>query len=67
MTKAPIVAFPDASVLYSAPLRDLLMHLAVRDLFQARWSERVQDEWITALLRNRPDLPAAQLHRTRRL
>ena len=67
MTKAPIIAFLDASVLYSAPLRDLLMHLAVRDLFQACWSDRVQDEWIAALLRNRPDLPAAQLHRTRLL
>jgi hypothetical protein len=32
------------------------MHLALRDLFQARWSDRVHAEWIAALLRNRPDL-----------
>ncbi len=63
----PLIAFLDASVLYPAQLRNLLMHLARRDLFQAHWSDRVQDEWIAALLRNRPDLTAAQLQRTRRL
>ncbi len=64
---APLVAFLDASVLYPALLRNLLMHLAGRDLFQPRWSDRVHDEWIAALLRNRSDLTAAQLARTRRL
>src|ERR1700680_3278622 len=64
---ARLIAFLDASVLYSAPLRDLLMHLAVRDLFQVRWSDRVHEEWIAALLRNRRDLTPAQLARTRRL
>ena len=62
-----VTAFLDASVLYSAPLRDLLMHLAMRDLFLARWSDRVHEEWITALLRNRSDLTPEQLARTRRL
>jgi predicted nucleic acid-binding protein len=64
---ARVVAFLDASVLYPALLRNFLMHLALRDLFQARWSDRVQEEWISALLRNRPDLTRAQLARTRRL
>jgi hypothetical protein len=63
----PLIAFLDASVLYPALLRNVLMHLALRDLFQARWSDRVHEEWIAALLRNRPDLTAAQLERTRRL
>jgi hypothetical protein len=62
-----LVAFLDASVLYPALLRNLLMHLAVRDLFQARWSERVHEEWIAALLRNRRDATPEQLARTRRL
>jgi predicted nucleic acid-binding protein len=62
-----VVAFLDASVLYPALLRNLLMHLALRDLFQARWSDRVHEEWIAALLRNRRDLTFAQLARTRRL
>jgi hypothetical protein len=34
----------DACVLYPAPLRDLLMQLAVADLFQARWTEAIHDE-----------------------
>jgi hypothetical protein len=29
----------DACVLYPAPLRDLLMHLALLDLVHARWTE----------------------------
>lgn len=62
-----LIAFLDASVLYPGRLRDLLMHLAMRRLFQPRWSARVQDEWIAALMRDRPDLAAAQLRRTRQL
>ena len=61
------VAFLDASVLYSAPLRDLLLELAVSDLFRAKWSASVHEEWIRALLRNRPDLTAERLERTRHL
>ena len=61
------VAFLDASVLYPAPLRDLLLELAVSDLFRARWTARVHDEWTRALLRSRPDLTAERLERTRRL
>lgn len=43
------------------------MRLALTDLFQAKWSARVHEEWITALLRERPDLTRAQLDRTRAL
>lgn len=57
----------DACVLYPAPLRDLLMRLALTDLYRARWSDEIHDEWITAVLRNRPDLSREQLERTRSL
>ena len=60
-------AFLDASVLYPAPLRDLLLELAVADLYRAKWSNSVHGEWIRAVLRNRPDLTPAQLERTRDL
>ena len=43
----------DACVLYPAPLRDLLMHLALTDLFKARWTNKIHEEWITALLKTR--------------
>jgi predicted nucleic acid-binding protein len=64
---ANFTAFYDANVLYPAELRNLLMHLALTGLFRARWSNGVHEEWITALLRNRPDLSRERLERTRML
>lgn len=61
-----VVVF-DACVLYPAPLRDFLLELALTDLFAARWTDRIHEEWITNLLDNRPDLTRAQLERTRQL
>jgi predicted nucleic acid-binding protein len=63
----PLIAFLDACVLYPALLRNILMHLAVADLFRARWSDRVHDEWIAALLKARPDLTRERLARIRTL
>lgn len=57
----------DACVLYPAPLRDLLMHLALTDLFRARWTDTIHDEWIRNVRHNRPDLTPEQLDRTRAL
>lgn len=57
----------DACVLYSAPLRDLLMQLALADIFYARWTDRIHDEWVRNLLANRPDLSPERLARTRRM
>jgi predicted nucleic acid-binding protein len=51
----------DACVLYPAPLRDLLIELASTDLFRAKWTERIHDEWISALLKKRPDLDEGRL------
>ena len=63
----PLSAFLDASALYPAFLRNILMRFARRDLFRAFWSARVQDEWMNAVLRDRPNLPRVQVERTRRL
>jgi predicted nucleic acid-binding protein len=60
-------AIYDACVLYSAPLRDLLMQLALTDLFRARWTDKIHDEWIDNLLKKRPDLTLEQLTRTKEL
>ena len=57
----------DACVLYPAPRRDLLMRLALTDLYRALCSDHSQEEWMTAVLRNRPGLSTAQLERTRPL
>jgi predicted nucleic acid-binding protein len=57
----------DACVLYPAPLRDLLMHLALTGLFRAKWSDEIHEEWIRNVLRDRPVLRREQLERTRDL
>jgi predicted nucleic acid-binding protein len=64
---AQLIVLYDACVLYPAPLRDLLMHLALTDLFQAKWSDRIHEGWIRNVLVNRPDLSREQLARTRTL
>lgn len=43
------------------------MHLALTDLFRAKWTVTIHEEWIRNVLRNRPDLPREQLERTRHL
>lgn len=60
-------ALLDANVLYPAPLRDLLLQLAVTDLFRARWTADIHREWIEALLRNEPTRDRTALERTRDL
>jgi predicted nucleic acid-binding protein len=64
---AAFTAIYDACVLYPAPLRDLLMHLALTDLVRARWTAAIHDEWTRNVLKNRPDLSIDQLQRTRTL
>lgn len=43
------------------------MHLALVDLFRAKWTEAIHEEWIRNVLANRPDLTRVQLERTRML
>jgi hypothetical protein len=57
-------AILDACVLYPAPVRDLLLHLADFELYTPRWTDRIHNEWTRNLLQNRPDLKAEQLNRT---
>ncbi|MBI5137696.1 MAG: PIN domain-containing protein [Nitrospirae bacterium] len=53
---ASFVALYDACVLYPNTTRDVLLSLAGTDLFRARWTNRIHDEWTANLLRNRPNL-----------
>ncbi len=57
----------DACVLHPAPLRDLLIRVANARVVQARWSERILDECFDSIERQRPELPAGALDRTRAL
>lgn len=62
---ASFTALYDACVLYPAPLRDVLMQLALTDLYRAKWSHMIHGEWMRNLLHNRPDLTRERLERTR--
>jgi hypothetical protein len=57
----------DSNVLYPAPMRDILLQIAVADLFRAKWTAEIHREWIEALLRNEPHRERAFLERTRDL
>ncbi|QDU30837.1 hypothetical protein ETAA8_59860 [Anatilimnocola aggregata] len=43
------------------------MHLAMTDLFRAKWTNKIHEEWISNLLLNRDDLTRERLERTRDL
>lgn len=62
-----LVALLDANVLYPAPLRDLLVQLAVSGFYQAKWTAAIHQEWIDALLRNEPWRDPTALDRSREL
>lgn len=55
----------DACVLYPAPLRDLLMNLALTDIYRAKWTNEIHNEWINSILSDRNDLDRKFLERTR--
>src|ERR1700739_3411914 len=59
--KGSFRAFLDASVLYPVSLRNLLMRLTIDDLYQARWSAHVHEEWIRAVLRDNAHLTRGRL------
>ena len=43
------------------------MHLALTDMYRARWTDMIHDEWIRTVLSQRQDLQAEDLERTRSL
>jgi hypothetical protein len=43
------------------------MRLALTDLYRARWSNMIHDEWTRNVLENRKDLNVEAIARTRRL
>ena len=53
---ARYTALLDACVLYPMAMADALMGLATAGLFAAKWTTRIEAEWIRSLEENRPDL-----------
>ncbi|GHU10539.1 PIN domain-containing protein [Betaproteobacteria bacterium] len=65
--RSKLTVIYDACVLYPAPLRDFLMRLALTDLYRTCWTNMIHDEWTRNVLKQRPDLKAEDLERTRSL
>ena len=61
-----MVVVYDACVLYPAPVRDLLMEIAISDLVRAKWTDRIHQEWMSSLVKDRPDIEE-RIQQTRRL
>jgi len=57
----------DANVLYGQTPRDTFMHLATDEVIEARWTNRIHEEWISALLERRSDLTREGLEKVRAL
>ncbi len=60
-----LTALLDANVLYPAPLRDYLLHLANVELYKPKWTQEIQEEWIRNLLFKRTDLKRESLEKAR--
>ena len=52
-------------MLFPYSVRDLLIELATTEIFAARWTEQINDEWVRALLEKYPDYSPEKLQRTR--
>ena len=61
------VAVLDANVLYPQFMRDVLLRLAVAEIFRPRWTEQIHDEWTRNVLADRPDIPPDRIARVRQL
>jgi len=58
----------DANVLYPNTLRDLLIRIAqLPHLVQAKWTDKILDEMLTALRKNLPDISEEKASRLREL
>ncbi|WP_230204834.1 PIN domain-containing protein [Parafrankia elaeagni] len=57
----------DANVLYPNTLRDLLIRIAQSGLIQAKWTNEILDEMLTAIRRNRPEISVEKRDRLRGL
>lgn len=67
MNHSPYPVVLDACVLYPSLLRDLLMRLGLKGLYQPKWTTDIQEEWQRNLLQDRSDLTPEQIKRTGQL
>ena len=54
-----MIAVYDACVLYPAPVRDILIEIAISGLVQANWTDQIHQEWVGKLAYSRPEIKNA--------
>lgn len=54
----------DANVLYGNFLRDMLVSLFFSGIYEAKWTEKITQEWVGHLLENRSDISESKVNRT---
>jgi predicted nucleic acid-binding protein len=62
---ARFTAVLDACVIYPHAVIDSLLSLAAADLFAPKWTQHIEQEWISALETDREDLRGGKLYRRR--
>jgi hypothetical protein len=59
----PFVVLYDANALYGNAQRDLLIRVARQNLVQAKWTDEILQEMVTARRRNHPEVAQEKLDR----
>jgi hypothetical protein len=67
MAFEPSVAVFDACILYPFHLRNIIVQAAVDRLVEARWTDKIHDEWIRNLAADAPTIPFERLQTIQRL
>lgn len=65
--ETPVRAVLDANVLYANFSRDLFLSLFAAKLYEARWTDLINNEWVRNLIQKEPDLSQEKLQRTVKL
>lgn len=63
----PLVAVIDANVLYSGHLRNFFMYLVTHNLYRARWTDKIHDEWIRNVQKDYPSITKEYIQESKRL
>ena len=50
------IALTDTNILYSAGIRDILLQIAISELFEPKWTPDIRDELIDTFRKTRPDI-----------
>lgn len=62
-----VKAVLDANVLYGNFSRDLLMSLFAAKMYDAKWTDMINSEWVEHLLENRPNASRERIEKTVKL